>query len=89
MIEAHGLTKDYGDKRAVDDLSFTVEPGVVTGQLQETVEAQELFMTLGDPSPSGLYEVAAWLLAPAPDDFSTPAQDDSVDLEEPEDPSTS
>ena len=39
--------------------------------------------------PSGLYEVAAWLLAPAPDDFSTPAQDDSVDLEEPEDPSTS
>jgi hypothetical protein len=52
-------------------------------------EAQELFMTLGDPSPSGLYEVAARLLAPAPDDFSTPAQDDSVDLEEPEDPSTS
>jgi ABC-2 type transport system ATP-binding protein len=33
MIEAHGLTKDYGDKRAVDDLSFTVEPGVVTGFL--------------------------------------------------------
>ena len=51
-------------------------------------EAQELFTTMGDPSPSGLYEVAAWLLAPAPDDFSTPAQDDSMDLEEPEDPST-
>src|SRR5712692_599526 len=33
MIEARGLTKDYGDKRAVDDLSFTVEPGVVTGFL--------------------------------------------------------
>ena len=33
MIEAHGLTKDYGDKRAVDELSFTVEPGVVTGFL--------------------------------------------------------
>ena len=33
MIEAHGLTKDYGSKRAVDDLSFTVEPGVVTGFL--------------------------------------------------------
>ena len=29
--EAHGLTKDYGDKRAVDDLSFTVQPGIVTG----------------------------------------------------------
>jgi ABC-2 type transport system ATP-binding protein len=33
MIEARGLTKDYGDKRAVDDLSFTVEPGIVTGFL--------------------------------------------------------
>jgi ABC-2 type transport system ATP-binding protein len=33
MIEARGLTKDYGSKRAVDDLSFTVEPGVVTGFL--------------------------------------------------------
>jgi len=33
VIEAHGLTKDYGDKRAVDDLSFTVQPGSVTGFL--------------------------------------------------------
>src|SRR5207248_9897424 len=33
MIEAHGLTKNYGDKRAVDDLSFDVHPGVVTGFL--------------------------------------------------------
>jgi ABC-2 type transport system ATP-binding protein len=33
MIEAHGLTKRYGDKVAVDDLSFTVKPGVVTGFL--------------------------------------------------------
>jgi ABC-2 type transport system ATP-binding protein len=33
MIEARGLTKDYGAKRAVDDLSFTVQPGVVTGFL--------------------------------------------------------
>jgi ABC-2 type transport system ATP-binding protein len=33
VIEAHGLTKDYGEKRAVDDLSFTVRPGVVTGFL--------------------------------------------------------
>ncbi len=33
MIEAHGLTKVYGDKRAVDDLSFTVRPGTVTGFL--------------------------------------------------------
>ncbi|MDX6209635.1 MAG: type transport system ATP-binding protein, partial [Frankiales bacterium] len=33
MIEAHGLTKKYGDKVAVDDLSFTVQPGIVTGFL--------------------------------------------------------
>jgi ABC-2 type transport system ATP-binding protein len=33
MIEAQGLTKDYGDKRAVEDLSFTVQPGIVTGFL--------------------------------------------------------
>ncbi len=33
MIEAQALTKTYGDKRAVDDLSFTVRPGIVTGFL--------------------------------------------------------
>ena len=27
MIEARGLTKRYGDKLAVDDLTFTVRPG--------------------------------------------------------------
>jgi ABC-2 type transport system ATP-binding protein len=33
MIEAHQLTKRYGDKTAVEDLSFTVQPGIVTGFL--------------------------------------------------------
>src|SRR5947208_3248960 len=33
MIVAQGLTKRYGRVLAVDDLSFTVEPGVVTGFL--------------------------------------------------------
>ncbi len=33
MIEVRGLTKRYGDKLAVDDLSFTVQPGRVTGFL--------------------------------------------------------
>jgi ABC-2 type transport system ATP-binding protein len=33
MIEARGLTKRYGDKVAVDELSFTVEPGRITGFL--------------------------------------------------------
>ena len=33
MIEAQGLTKDYGAKRAVDGLTFSVQPGIVTGFL--------------------------------------------------------
>jgi len=33
MIEARGLTKRYGDRVAVNDLSFSVEPGTVTGFL--------------------------------------------------------
>ncbi|MFI0367493.1 ABC transporter ATP-binding protein [Actinomadura sp. 1N219] len=32
-IEAHGLTKRYGGTTAVDDVTFTIEPGVVTGFL--------------------------------------------------------
>ncbi|MFF6784958.1 ATP-binding cassette domain-containing protein [Streptomyces sp. NPDC012510] len=33
MIVAQGLTRRYGQVTAVDDVSFTVEPGVVTGFL--------------------------------------------------------
>ena len=33
MIEVRGLSKRYGDKLAVDNLTFTVEPGKVTGFL--------------------------------------------------------
>ena len=33
MIEAHNLTKRYGEKTAVDDLTFTVKPGIITGFL--------------------------------------------------------
>jgi ABC-2 type transport system ATP-binding protein len=33
MIEVRGLTKRYGDKVAVDDLTFSVAPGRVTGFL--------------------------------------------------------
>jgi ABC-2 type transport system ATP-binding protein len=33
VIEAQHLRKDYGDKRAVDDLSFSIRPGIVTGFL--------------------------------------------------------
>lgn len=33
MIEVDNVTKRYGDKTAVQDLSFTVKPGIVTGFL--------------------------------------------------------
>jgi ABC-2 type transport system ATP-binding protein len=33
VIEARGLTKRYGETLAVDDLTFSVDPGVVTGFL--------------------------------------------------------
>ena len=33
MIEARNLTKHYGERVAVDDLSFSVRPGLVTGFL--------------------------------------------------------
>lgn len=33
MIEVQGLTKDYKSVRAVDDLTFSVKPGIVTGFL--------------------------------------------------------
>ena len=33
MIEAHGLVKRYGSTMAVNDLSFSIRPGLVTGFL--------------------------------------------------------
>ena len=33
MIEVNGLSKRYDEKVAVDDLSFTIKPGIVTGFL--------------------------------------------------------
>ena len=33
MIQVQGLSKQYGHVRAVDDLSFTVQSGIVTGFL--------------------------------------------------------
>jgi ABC-2 type transport system ATP-binding protein len=33
MIEARALTKRYGEKLAVEPLTFTIHPGVVTGFL--------------------------------------------------------
>ena len=33
MITVSGLTKQYGDRTVVDDVSFTLAPGTVTGFL--------------------------------------------------------
>jgi ABC-2 type transport system ATP-binding protein len=55
MIEAHGLTKDYGSKRAVDGLSFTVHPGMVTGFLGPNGSGKSTTMRLilGLDAPTG------------------------------------
>ena len=54
MIEARGLTKRYGAKVAVDDLSFTVRPGIVTGFLgpNGAGKSTTMRMLLGLDAPS-------------------------------------
>jgi ABC-2 type transport system ATP-binding protein len=55
MIEATNLTKRYGGKLAVDDLTFTVRPGVVTGFLgpNGAGKSTTMRMILGLDVPSG------------------------------------
>jgi ABC-2 type transport system ATP-binding protein len=55
VIEANGLTKDYGEKRAVDGLTFTVQPGTVTGFLGPNGSGKSTTMRLilGLDRPSG------------------------------------
>jgi ABC-2 type transport system ATP-binding protein len=55
MIEAHNLTKRYGEKTAVDDLTFTVKPGIVTGFLGPNGSGKSTTMRLilGLDAPSG------------------------------------
>ena len=54
MIEVRGLTKRYGDVLAVDDLSFDVEPGRVTGFLgpNGAGKSTTMRMILGLDAPS-------------------------------------
>src|SRR5262245_21693893 len=71
MIEARGVTKRYGDRLAVDDLSFTVRPGRVTGFLgpNGAGKSTTMRMILGlDRPTSGTVTVngASYVLAPAP-----------------------
>ena len=55
VIEAQALTKDYGDKRAVDGLSFSVRPGIVTGFLGPNGSGKSTTMRLilGLDAPTG------------------------------------
>jgi ABC-2 type transport system ATP-binding protein len=60
MIEIDDLTKRYGDKTAVDGLSFVVEPGVVTGFLGPNGAGKSTTMRVIaglDPPTSGTVRV--------------------------------
>jgi ABC-2 type transport system ATP-binding protein len=46
MIEVRELTKDYGDTRAVNRLSFTARPGVVTGFVGPTGSGKSTTMRI-------------------------------------------
>jgi ABC-2 type transport system ATP-binding protein len=54
VIEAHGLVKRYGDTLAVNDLSFTIRPGMVTGFLgpNGSGKSTTMRMILGLDAPS-------------------------------------
>ena len=54
MIQVEQLTKVYGSVRAVDDLSFSVQPGIVTGFLgpNGAGKSTTMRMILGLDSPS-------------------------------------
>jgi ABC-2 type transport system ATP-binding protein len=55
FIEAQHLTKRYGEKVAVDDLSFTVRPGIVTGFLgpNGSGKSTTMRMIMGLDYPTG------------------------------------
>ena len=73
-IEIRGLTKDFGDVKAVDNLSFDVEPGRITGFLgpNGAGKTTTLRMALGLVRPtSGTATIGGSGLRPYP---STPAR---------------
>jgi ABC-2 type transport system ATP-binding protein len=55
MITAHGLTKNFSDKLAVDGIDFVVEPGRVTGLLgpNGAGKSTTMRMILGLDTPTG------------------------------------
>ena len=53
MIEVDGVTKRYGDKVAVRNLSFEVRPGIVTGFLGPH-ELTPMAVLLASPDSAGI-----------------------------------
>jgi ABC-2 type transport system ATP-binding protein len=55
MIETRGLVKRYGATAAVNDLSFTVRPGLVTGFLGPHLPRRRAGVSrqLAGPTPGG------------------------------------
>ena len=80
MIDATNLTKRYGEKTAVDGLTFTVKPGVITGFLGPNGSGKSTTMRLilGLDAPSeGMVTVAG----KAYRDFSAPLHEVGALLE--------
>jgi ABC-2 type transport system ATP-binding protein len=63
LIEVRGLTKHYGPVLAVDDLTFDVRPGKVTGFLgpNGAGKSTTVRLILGLDAPdAGMATVAGW-----------------------------
>ena len=62
MIEAHELTKRYGDTTAVHSLSFTIAPGTVTGFLgpNGAGKSTTMRMIMGLDRPSSRFAQWRW-----------------------------
>ena len=50
VIEVRGLTKSFGDRKVVDDVSLTVEKGEIAGFLGAAIDGQ---------APGGLQKLIA------------------------------
>ena len=78
MIEVRGLTKRRSDTVAVDDLTFEVRPGVVTGFLGPNGAGKSTTMRmiigLGHPT-AGLHLAASWHASVSGSLRSTPLAD--------------
>ena len=67
MIEVTNLTKAYGETLAVDDLTFTVRPGIVTGFLGPNGAGKSttirMIMSIISPDAGAVEVKKRWKLA--------------------------